>query len=252
MKFSISTHGLYPAKIENVLEFIDNVRFKYLEIVKEYPYYDLTCDDVSGYDIGYSIHSPISDVNIASHMDKIRRASIAEVEDSFRLASDIGAECVVVHPGTIPSMAYKFTDKILDYNTDSLLKCQRLSEEYGVRMCLENMPLVDGLLYSNVDALFEFVENTLGGAVCMDVGHAFTNGFEVEDMFKSDCVHHVHLSDNDGSYDMHDALGSREIDFIGVFDVLKEKKYDGICVIEVKSLSNVYKSIDYLKSIKMI
>ena len=76
MKFSISTHGLYPAKIENVLEFIDKVHFKYLEIVKEYPYYNVTSDDLSGYDINFSIHSPISDVNIASHMDKIREASI--------------------------------------------------------------------------------------------------------------------------------------------------------------------------------
>lgn len=252
MKFSISTHGLYPAKIEKVLEFVDKVHFKYLEIVKEYPYYDVSCDDLSCYDINYSIHSPISDVNIASHMDKIRMASIDEVEDSFRMANDIGAECVVVHPGTISSMAYKFTDKILDYNTDSLVKCQRLAEEYGVRMCLENMPLVDGLLYSNIDALFEFVENTLHSFICMDVGHAYTNAFSVEDMFKSDYIQHVHLSDNDGSYDMHDALGCKEIDFVHVFDTLERIGYDGICVIEVKSLGNVYKSIDYLKSVKMI
>lgn len=252
MKFSISTHGLYPAKIENVLEFIDRVHFRYLEIVKEYPYYDVTSDDLSSYEINYSIHSPISDVNIASHMDKIREASIREVEDSFRMANDINAECVVVHPGKISSMAYKFTDKILEYNTDSLVKCQRLAEEYGVRMCLENMPLVDGLLYSNIDALFEFVEQTLHCDICMDVGHAYTNAFGIDEMFKSSDIRHVHLSDNDGSYDMHDALGSGDIDFVGVFDTLERIKYDGICVIEVKSLANVYKSIDYLKSIERI
>ncbi|MDO5825112.1 MAG: sugar phosphate isomerase/epimerase [Methanosphaera sp.] len=252
MKFSISTHGLYPAKIENVLEFIDRVNFRYLEIVKEYPYYNLTSDDLSSYDFTYSIHSPISDINIASHMDKIRKSSIREIEDSFRMANDIDAKKVVVHPGSISPMAYKFTDKILDYNTDSLIKCQSLAEEYGVLMCLENMPLVDGLLYSNLDALFEFVENSLHSAVCLDVGHAHTNGFSIDDMFSFRDIHHVHLSDNDGSYDMHDALGSGDIDFKKVFDVLEAKNYDEIVVIEVKSLSNIYKSIYYLKNIGMI
>ena len=252
MKFSISTHGLYPAKIDNVLEFIDGVNFKNLEIVKEYPYYDITSEDLSSYDFNYSIHSPISDVNIASHMNLIRKASIREVEDSFRMANDIGADNVVVHPGSISSMAYKFTDKILEYNTSSLIKCQSMAEEYGVSMCLENMPLVDGLLYSNLDALFDFVEETLHSQICLDVGHAYTNGFDVDEMFVCDRISHVHLSDNDGSYNMHDALGKGEIDFKRVFDALKAKKYDGFCVIEVKSVGNVYKSIDYLKSIKMI
>ena len=252
MKFSISTLGLYPAKIENVLEFIDRVKFDYLEIVKEYPYYNITSDDLSSYDINYSIHSPMSDVNLASHINKIREVSIKEVEDSFRMANDIGANRVVVHPGSIPTMAYKFTDKILEYNTDSLIKCQKLAQEYGVMMCVENMPLIDGLLYTNIDALFEFVDNTLHSGITMDVGHAHNNSFTPEEMFESDNIHHIHLSDNDGSFDMHDALGSQNIDFVKIFDILKEKKYDDILVIEVKSLSNVYKSIDYLKSIKMI
>jgi sugar phosphate isomerase/epimerase len=62
----------------------------------------------------------------------------------------------------------------------------------------------------------------------------------------------VHLSDNDGSYDMHDALGSQNIDFVEVFNILEKKKYDEICVIEVKSLPNVYKSIEYLKNIGIL
>lgn len=252
MKISISTLGLYPAKIENVLEFIDRVNFKYLEIVKEYPYYDVTHDDVASYDINFSIHSPMSDVNIASHIEKIRDVSIGEVERSFKMANELDVNRVVVHPGSIPTMAYKFTDKILEYNEDSLIKCQRLAEEYGVMMCVENMPLMNGLLYSNVDALFDFVDNTLHSGITMDVGHAHNNAFSVEDMFKSDNIHHIHLSDNDGSYDMHDALGSHNIDFVNIFNTLNEKKYDDICVIEVKSLSNVYKSIDYLKSINIL
>ena len=72
MKLSISTLAFYPAKIENVLEFITKEKFKYLEIVDEYPYDNLVENDFSSYDINLSVHAPISDVNIASHIDKIR------------------------------------------------------------------------------------------------------------------------------------------------------------------------------------
>jgi sugar phosphate isomerase/epimerase len=71
-------------------------------------------------------------------------------------------------------------------------------------------------------------------------------------MFKSDNIHHIHLSDNDGSYDMHHALGSHNIDFPKIFDILKQKKYDDICVIEVRTLQGILKSIDYLKDINIL
>ena len=252
MKLSISTLAFYPAKIENVLEFITKEKFKYLEIVDEYPYDNLVENDFSSYDINLSVHAPISDVNIASHIDKIREASIDAMKDAFCKANMWGADRVVVHPGSIPNMGLKFTDKILEYNRQSLLKCKSLADEYGVMMCLENMPLQDGLLYSNLEALFEFVDEELHSGITLDVGHAHNNAYTPEEMFENDHIHHVHLSDNDGSYDMHDALGSQNIDFIEVFNILEKKKYDEICVIEVKSLPNVYKSIEYLKNIGIL
>lgn len=249
MKLSISTLAFYPAKIEDVLEFITKQNFDYLEIVKEYPYNNLTLDDFSSYDINLSVHAPMSDVNIASHVDKIRRASVSAMEEAFCKASQWGADRVVVHPGSIPVMGLRFTDKILEYNRQSLLECKKLADDYGIMMCLENMPLMDNLLYTNIEALFQFVEDELYSGITMDVGHAHNNAYTPEEMFDCDYIHHVHLSDNDGSFDMHDALGSHNIDFVKIFDILDKKKYDDICVIEVKSLANVYKSIDYLKSI---
>ena len=65
-------------------------------------------------------------------------------------------------------------------------------------------------------------------------------------------IHHIHLSDNDGSYDMHDALGTHNIDFERLFEILKKNKYDDICVIEVYTPHQILKSIDYLKKINIL
>ncbi|RAP47359.1 MAG: sugar phosphate isomerase, partial [Methanosphaera sp. rholeuAM6] len=44
MKISVSTLGLYPAKMENILEFVTGHNLDYLEIITEYPYKNVTCD----------------------------------------------------------------------------------------------------------------------------------------------------------------------------------------------------------------
>lgn len=253
MKISVSTLGMYPATIDKVLEFVtSDLKLDYLEIVKEYPYHNLTQKDFENYDINLSIHAPMSDINIASHVDKVREASITEMIDSFKAANEWGADRVVVHPGTIPIMGLKFTDKILNHNLESLIRLDKIADEYGVMMCVENMPLFERMLYTNIDALFELVENDLNCGITMDVGHAYNNGFCEEEMFNSDNIHHVHLSDNDGSFDMHHELGRDDIDFPKIFKILKEKKYDDISVIEVKTKQQILKSIDYLKKINVL
>ncbi|MGI6565210.1 hypothetical protein [Methanosphaera sp.] len=90
MKISVSTLGLYPAKIENVLNFVTEQKLDYLEIIKEYPYNSVTSDDLNSYDIGLSIHAPMSDVNISSHIYKIRDTSVELMIDSFKTANEVG------------------------------------------------------------------------------------------------------------------------------------------------------------------
>lgn len=252
MKISVSTLGMYPAKIENILDFVTGLKLDYLEIITEYPYKHVTYDDISSYDLKISVHAPMSDINIASHIDKIREASNAEMVSSFKKANELGAKRVTVHPGSIPVMALKFTDKILEYNVESLKYLQSQAEEYGVMMCVENMPLMERLLYTNLEALFDLIDNEINSGITLDVGHAHNNGFSVDEMFTSDSIHHIHLSDNDGSYDMHDALGTHNIDFESIFNTLEEKKYDDICVIEVYTVNQIRKSIDYLKEINIL
>lgn len=252
MKISVSTLGMYPAKMENILEFVTGNKLEYLEIITEYPYKHVTADDLSNYDLGISVHAPMSDINISSHVDKIREASIEEMISAFKKANELDAERVTVHPGSIPVMALKFPDKILEYNMNSLKYLQKQAEEYGVSMCVENMPLMERLLYTNIEALYEDVANEIHSSITLDVGHGHNNGFSVDEMLESNDIHHIHLSDNDGSFDMHDALGTHNIDFNRLFELLEKNGYDDICVIEVYTVHQILKSIEYLKEINVL
>ena len=88
MKISVSTLGLYPATMENILDFVTEQKLDYLEVIKEYPYDEVGADVFESYDLGLSIHAPMSDVNIASHVKKIRDISVELMVDSFKLAND--------------------------------------------------------------------------------------------------------------------------------------------------------------------
>ncbi len=67
-------------------------------------------------------------------------------------------------------------------------------------------------------------------------------------MLKSPRIKHIHLSDNDGSFDNHNALGSADIDFKSLFNELNKIKYDGILVVEVNDPQAVSESLDFLEN----
>ena len=72
-------------------------------------------------------------------------------------------------------------------------------------------------------------------------------GFEISEMLKSPLIKHVHLSDNDGSFDNHNAIGSVNIDFKSLFKELDNRNYKGILVVEVKDPEAVNEILVYQK-----
>ncbi|MCE7697788.1 MAG: sugar phosphate isomerase/epimerase, partial [Methanobacterium paludis] len=94
----------------------------------------------------------------------------------------------------------------------------------------------------------EEIVNNINAYMTLDVGHANNMGVSVKEMLKSKFIKHIHLSDNDGSFDNHNALGSANIDFETFFKELNSIKYDGILVVEVKHPHEIIESLDYLKT----
>jgi sugar phosphate isomerase/epimerase len=174
------------------------------------------------------------------------------MKNSMDIASKIDSEVVVVHPGHMPILGRKFPDKILKNNLNSLKECSLYAQDLGVKMCLENMPDIEGLLYKDLEELEKLVLD-IDAYMTLDVGHAHNLNFPVEDMLKSPKIRHIHLHDNDGSFDNHNALGSAEItagtgvNFPELFRELKRMRYQGVLVVEVNRPQEVGESLDYLK-----
>jgi len=108
------------------------------------------------------------------------------------------------------------------------------------------MPNIDGLLYQDLDKLDTLVRD-IDAFITLDVGHAFNNGFSEEEMLKYSRIKHIHLSDNDGSFDQHNALGDGNINFQSLLKSLKRINYHDVIVVEVKEPIDVFNSLNYLE-----
>ena len=111
MNISVSTLALSPTPLENVLSCFEDKGLKFCEVINEYPYNFIEEEVVDSYNIKISIHSPLSDINIASYNETMRRSSVLQIKTSIDLASSLESGIVVVHPGHIPILGKKFEDK---------------------------------------------------------------------------------------------------------------------------------------------
>ncbi|MEN6328905.1 MAG: sugar phosphate isomerase/epimerase family protein [Methanobacteriaceae archaeon] len=248
MKIGVSTLALYPEKLEKILGRLEELKVDYCEIINDYPYHQVGSDDLESFNIKTTIHAPLSDINLASHNQAIRKASIQQMKHSMDLARSLDAEVVVVHPGQMPILGRDLEETILGYNQASLAECAGYATDCGITMCVENMPCIDGLLFQDLDELDRLVRN-VDAHITLDVGHAHNNSIPTTKMLKSSRVRHIHLSDNDGSFDQHQALGSADIDFKSLIHDLQKINYRGILVVEVKDAADVEPSLSYLQSL---
>lgn len=250
MKIGISTLAFYLRPFDEIFAYLEDIGVKNCEIINEYPYELVDNNLIDSYNIKISLHAPLSDINIASHNKAIRNVSISQIKKSIEIASNIDSEIVVVHPGYIPILSQRFKQKIVENNLNSLKECSGYAKDCGVTLCIENMPDINGVLCKDLGEL-EKIAQDIGACITLDVGHANTMGIAADDMLNFERIKHIHLSDNDGSYDNHNALGSGNIDFELLFENLKKRKYSDLLIIEVKHQHEISESLGYLKNRKI-
>ena len=248
MDFGVSTLALHPAPLNITLEYLEGLGINYCEIINEYPLDRIEEDLISSYSLKFIVHAPISDVNIASPNKRIRRSSIMEIKSSMDLAAHLDSDKLILHPGSVPFLARAYKDKILGYNLQSLKELKKYADDLGVTLCLENMPRMEGYLYNNLKELQELVEE-LEIMATLDIGHAHTMGYTTKDI-RIELVGHIHLSDNDGLKDSHNALGTGSINFPELFKNLKG--YNGILTIEVKGKKELIESLTFLEKLNLL
>lgn len=244
MKIGASTLSGFKDKLENNLEFFENMGLDYAEILHQYPNQNIDTDILDNFNLKYSIHSPIININIASLNEAIRNASIGEIKKSIDLANEIDAEIVVVHPGSVPFLGRDFEDKIYELANDAIKEIGDYGKDLGVTAAIENMPAIEGHMYQDIYKLDELL-TSLEMNMTLDIGHAFHAGYAPSEMY-FESIKHIHAHDNNGDDDSHYALGEGSIDINTIVNKFEDKKYDGIYIIEVNDSDSVKKSFEYL------
>ena len=246
MKIGASTLAGITNKLEENLEFIENLGLDYAEIVHQYPHDKFDIEILESFNLKYSVHSPFMDVNIAALQEKSRTNSIEQIKESINLANEINAEAVVVHPGLASFLANKYyLDTVYEYANASIKELGDYGKDLGVLVTIENMPTFDGMLYKDINDLHELLVS-LDMYMTLDVGHANHVGYAPDEMI-FDSIKHVHMHDNFGDDDAHLAFGEGSIDLKGIINRLEEKNYDGIYIIEVNDEDSIKKSYGYIK-----
>lgn len=229
---------------EEILEQVSK-EFRHWEIYSEAEHnvlrlWDRLAATKEMFDMSYSIHTPISDTNIAALTERMRESSVLEMIATAGAAGEAGIKIVTVHPGLTSLSVPGMKERAIDNARKSLRILDRTSMEYGVTFAVENMPSFKPMLGKTAEELNMLIEGTNLG-VCFDIGHANTTG-QIEPMISTfkDRIVNVHFHDNVGDNDDHMTIGDGNIDFKKALDMLSG--YRGNYIIESKSMESAIES----------
>ncbi len=212
------------------------------EILSDGPHNLFLSEEVChSFDLRYTVHAPVADINIASDNGHLRRAAIRVLADLSEVCDRIGAERLVVHPGHVWGEEMRdAARRALDRSLDELAAIQ---EEVNVRFVVENMGAWDICFFREPGFLDRLADHGLGFA--LDVGHAHVNG-NLEPFLERGSPIHVHLHDNHGSRDDHLGCGEGSIDFCHVMHVIPQ---NATKIVEPMSFHQYRSSLEHLRSV---
>jgi sugar phosphate isomerase/epimerase len=169
---------------------------------------------------------------IASGIEEIRRASIAELRRCVDVFADLGARWMNVHPDRHAPMHDRsfFVEK----NIATLSELLPYAAERGIGLMVENLPGD----FNTAQQLGELLEPLPDLGLHLDVGHAnlLVIHSTVDELLRvyGGRLRHVHLHDNKGgAADLHLPLGTGSVDVRGAIRGLQAVGYDGTITLEV-------------------
>jgi sugar phosphate isomerase/epimerase len=127
---------------------------------------------------------------------------------------------------------------------DSLKILSEKAEDSGLKVAVENMPSRSFILSSKDDFANLFFKRRIGNIkMTLDIGHAnIMGGLNWFLNFLGDRIIEVHLHDNHGSFDEHNAIGHGTVDWRRLIQALINKKFQGFMIIEsIKGVVESYR-----------
>jgi sugar phosphate isomerase/epimerase len=253
MQYGISTHLYHGARLDrDHLVEIAAHGFEAVELFATRTHFDYHDEravaEVAAHlaDVGlraHAVHAPTTEgyrdgvwgpgYSVAHGDESARRAAVEETEAAIRAAHRLGAELVVVHPGTPSDQTPGVKDNRRDALVRSVEELRAVAAPLGVRLALEVIPGPIG----DAESLVRLLEDDLdpdGLGVCLDTGHAFMQG-DVADAIETASGYLVttHLHDNDGAHDRHQVPFRGGIDWPAALMAFRKVGYDGTWMFEI-------------------
>jgi len=237
--------------------------FRHMEV--HCPYYDITETDPLAYtrNVAYmkekfgpslSLHIP-STYDPAEPNTKYREIMFEHFSECVEYAQGIGADVLVLHPGTIGQMdiPHEITGirhaQLKEYvqmkkefawklTVESFRVLSDIAGEYhGMRICAENLILDNEICCTMADMsrLLKDIGRSNVGAV-FDNGHCHRTGENAGEFIRTlgDKLWHLHLTENDGTCDLHLMPGELggNFDWREMMAALGDIGYDGVYMVE--------------------
>ena len=85
--------------------------------------------------------------------------------------------------------------------------------------------------------------------LCLDIGHANISQTPIETWLEQAApyIAHMHINDNNGNYDVHDAIGSGSIDWKKVDALIRKFGIKPSVLVKTKEIDKQEKSLAYMK-----
>jgi sugar phosphate isomerase/epimerase len=191
----------------------------------------------------HSMHAPIVEAlrggkwigsfSIAAGDEARRKAAIAEIAATLKVAETIPFQYLVLHLGSPNGQQMPAPDNQRDAARRSVEEIAALASTVNVRVALEVMPNA----LSSAAAICQLIEDDLEGldvGICLDYGHANLMG-DLSDAIETVSGHlwTTHVHDNDGRNDDHRVPFAGRIDWDAAMMETQKIGYDGVLMFEV-------------------
>jgi sugar phosphate isomerase/epimerase len=195
-----------------------------------------------------TIHGPFQDLAAGALDDMILAASRRRLRQAWRWLPVFRPASVVCHLG-YEARHYRWDqDNWLARTAATFRELGVQARTHGVRVMLENV-------YEKDPELVKTAIERIGldnVQICLDVGHlnAFAGGdFEGWVQILWPLIGHLHLHDNQGTLDDHQALGTGTIPLAFVLDFLAEKGRQPLITLEPHQEGSLEPSLQHLADI---
>ncbi len=183
-----------------------------------------------------ALNMPNIDINVAAAAPGMRAYSLALLEDTVRLAGDLGARGVVIGPGKANPLFPADASELIGYFFTALDRLCPVAEQSGTALWLENMPFAFlPRIAECIDALDRYGNDAIRAvydiANAWFIGEDFAAGLKV-------CrtrLALVHLSDTGRQAYRHDPVGIGSVPFAEVPRALAAVGYTALPMLEIIS-----------------